>query len=84
MFLLDDPLARFDRLDWMTTDKSIWFIAEYLCEIPHISLLTPAMQKILPGSIAALFKLKCSATEEIAIHDLTSIRHSDLLMAPLR
>ena len=40
-------LARFDRLKWMTTEKPIWFIAEYLCEIPHISLLTPAMEKNL-------------------------------------
>ena len=40
-------LARFDRLNWMTTDKPIWFIAEHLCEIPHISLLTPAMEKQL-------------------------------------
>lgn len=40
-------LTRFDHLDWMTTDNPIWFIAEYLCEIPHISLLTPAMEKNL-------------------------------------
>ena len=40
-------LARFDRLHWMTTDKPIWFIAEHLCEIPHISLLAPAMEKRL-------------------------------------
>src|SRR5205085_485360 len=40
-------LARFDRLNWMTTENPIWFIAEYLCEIPHISLLTPAMEKNL-------------------------------------
>src|SRR6266480_2782145 len=40
-------LARFDRLDWMTTDKPVWFIAEHLCEIPHIALLTPAMEKNL-------------------------------------
>jgi hypothetical protein len=40
-------LARFDRLNWMTTEKSVWFIAEHLCEIPHISLLTPAMEKNL-------------------------------------
>jgi hypothetical protein len=25
----------------MTTEKPIWFIAEHLCEIPHISLLPP-------------------------------------------
>jgi hypothetical protein len=40
-------LARFDTLDWMTTDKPIWFIAEHLCEIPHISLLKPSMEKRL-------------------------------------
>src|SRR5437762_2281799 len=40
-------LARFDHLDWMTTDKPVWFIAEYLCEIPHISLLARAMAKSL-------------------------------------
>src|SRR6266498_1788322 len=40
-------LARFDHLNWMTTEKPVWFIAEYLCEIPHISLLTPAMEKRL-------------------------------------
>src|SRR5438045_6547611 len=40
-------LARFDLLNWMTTEKPIWFIAEYLCEIPLISLLTPAMEKHL-------------------------------------
>src|SRR5438034_6804488 len=40
-------LARFDDRNWMTTDKPIWFIAEYLCEIPHISLLTPVMEKNL-------------------------------------
>jgi hypothetical protein len=40
-------LARFDRLNWMITEKPIWFIAEHLCEIPHIELLTPAMEKSL-------------------------------------
>ncbi|MEY2545623.1 MAG: hypothetical protein QOG48_740 [Verrucomicrobiota bacterium] len=40
-------LARFDRLNWMTTDKPVWFIAEHLCDIPHTRLLTPAMTKRL-------------------------------------
>src|SRR6202045_2042389 len=40
-------LARFDRLNWMTTDKPVWFIAEHLCEIPHTRLVTPAMEKNL-------------------------------------
>jgi len=40
-------LARFDHLNWMTTEKRVWFIAEHLCGIPHIPLLTPAMEKRL-------------------------------------
>src|SRR5438270_7412924 len=40
-------LTRFDDLDWMTTEKPVWFIAEHLCEISHISLLTPAMKRNL-------------------------------------
>ena len=50
-------LARFDRFNWMTTDKPVWFIAEYLCEIPHVRLLTQAMKKNLtrldPRSVRA-------------------------------
>ncbi len=40
-------IGRFDHLNWMTTEKPIWFIAEHLCEIPHIPLLTPPMEKRL-------------------------------------
>jgi len=40
-------LARFDDLNWMSTEKPVWFIAEHLCEIPHISLLTTSMEKRL-------------------------------------
>jgi len=31
----------------MTTEKGIWFIAEYLCEIPHRSLLKRGAEKNL-------------------------------------
>lgn len=40
-------LARFDHRDWMTSEKNIWFVAEYLCEIPHIPLLKPKLEKHL-------------------------------------
>ena len=40
-------LARFDNRDWMTTDKPIWFVAEYLCEIAHIPLLPRGAEKRL-------------------------------------
>jgi hypothetical protein len=32
-------LARFDSINWMTTDEPLWAIAEYLCEIKHTSIL---------------------------------------------
>jgi len=31
----------------MTTDRLVWFIAEYLVDIPHIKALTPAMVRRL-------------------------------------
>jgi hypothetical protein len=40
-------LARFDHLDWMTTEKPIWFIAEHLCEIPHTPVITEAQARRL-------------------------------------
>jgi hypothetical protein len=40
-------LARFDHLHWMTTEKDIWFIAEYLCDIPHRPLLKRGLEKDL-------------------------------------
>ena len=40
-------LARFDRRNWMTSDKDIWYIAEHLCDIPHRPLLKRGMEKHL-------------------------------------
>lgn len=40
-------LARFDRRHWMTSEKDIWFIAEYLCDIPHWPLLKWGVEKHL-------------------------------------
>ncbi len=34
-------LARFDRIDWMTTDEPLWAIPEYLCEIKHTAIFKP-------------------------------------------
>ena len=33
-------LARFDAIDWMSTDEPLWTIPEYLCEIKHTPILT--------------------------------------------
>jgi hypothetical protein len=40
-------LARFDELQWMTTVKPIWFIAEHLIDIHHYPLLRPGMARRL-------------------------------------
>jgi len=48
-------LARFDRQQWMTTDKPIWFIVYYLFEIHHYKLLSPAMIKRLHRADERLF-----------------------------
>jgi hypothetical protein len=42
-------LARFDRVHpgWMTSDKALWWIPEYLVDIPHTRLLMPAMARAL-------------------------------------
>lgn len=33
-------LKKFDRLNWMTREDNVWFIAEHLCDIPHTPLLS--------------------------------------------
>lgn len=38
-------LKRFDSFDWMTTTEPIWFIANYLFDIHHHRLITPAMAR---------------------------------------
>jgi len=40
-------MARFDYLNWMTTDKPLWFVADYLFTISHTPLLRPGMSKRL-------------------------------------
>ena len=40
-------LRRFDDRDWMTSEKDVWFIAEYLLDIPHTALLPRGMAKRL-------------------------------------
>jgi hypothetical protein len=40
-------LSRFDKQNWMATDKPIWFIVYYLLEIPHIPLFPARVAKRL-------------------------------------
>lgn len=49
-------LARFDRLQWMTTEQPIWFIPYYLLEIPHVKLLKAGMSSRLHRVDDRLFR----------------------------
>jgi hypothetical protein len=40
-------LRRFDRLQWMTTEKPVWFIAEYLTKIRHFPIISQSQIKRL-------------------------------------
>ena len=56
-------LRRFDRsLQWMTTDKEVWPIAEYLCEIPHTRMMKPATERTLAPMDKRLLAANCVGT----------------------
>jgi len=40
-------LKRFDQQNWMTTEKPVWFIAEYLTKIHHYPLISESQIKRL-------------------------------------
>ncbi len=40
-------LARFDHLNWMASERPVWFIPGHLIEVPHTRLITPAQAKRL-------------------------------------
>jgi hypothetical protein len=52
-------MKRFDHLNWMTSDKPVWFVAEYLCEIYHYPLITRAQAKRLHRVDGRLFRAEC-------------------------
>src|SRR5215469_9936891 len=49
-------LKRFDHLHWMTTERPIWFIPIYLCDIHHYKLLRPSITKNLHRADERLFQ----------------------------
>ena len=57
-------LARFDYLDWMTTDQQLWFIAEYLFTIRHFRLLRPKMANSLHRLDDRSFRAGCLGRAE--------------------
>jgi hypothetical protein len=57
-------LARFDRMNWMTTDQPLWFIADYLFTIRHFRLLQQGMAKRLYRLDNRSFRAGCLGRAE--------------------
>lgn len=52
-------MRRFDPLDWMTTEKPVWFVAEYLLTISHTRLISRAQAKRLHRLDGRSFRAGC-------------------------
>ena len=52
-------MRRFDHLDWMTTEKPVWFVAEYLLTISHTRLISRAQAKRLHRLDGRSFRAGC-------------------------
>jgi hypothetical protein len=52
-------MRRFDTLHWMTTEKPVWFVAEYLLTISHYPLITRAQAKRLHRVDGRSFRAGC-------------------------
>lgn len=49
-------LRRFDSIEWMTAERDLWEIPEYLCEIAHTRLITSQMERSLARMDRRLFE----------------------------
>ncbi len=49
-------LKRFDKRGWITAEEDVWYIPEYLCEIPHSEMLKPGMERSVSRMDARLYK----------------------------
>ncbi|MGA9527085.1 MAG: hypothetical protein WBS24_03095 [Terriglobales bacterium] len=52
-------LKRFDHLNWMSSEKPVWFVAEYLLKIFHYRLISEAQAKRLHRVDGRLFRAEC-------------------------
>jgi hypothetical protein len=57
-------LARFDAFEWMTTEKPILFIVNYLFDIHHYKLLKPGMAARLHRVDERTFRAECLGRAE--------------------
>lgn len=49
-------LKRFDQRGWIGAEEDVWYIPEYLCEVPHQDVLTPNMVRALSRMDDRLYK----------------------------
>jgi hypothetical protein len=49
-------LKRFDKLGWICAEEDVWYIPEYLCDIPHTRILTRKMELSLSPMDDRLYK----------------------------
>ncbi len=63
-FSVPVEMQRFDRLEWMTTEKPLTFVAEYLFGVRHYQLITPAMAKALHRLDDRSFRAGCLGLAE--------------------
>lgn len=52
-------LGRFDRMEWMTTEKPLWFVSDYLFTISHYKLLRAGMARRLHRLDDRSFRAGC-------------------------
>src|SRR5262245_59257700 len=49
-------VSRFDRIEWMTSERDLWESPEALCDIPHRTLLPPGVVRDLSTVDRRLFR----------------------------
>jgi hypothetical protein len=52
-------MSRFDSLHWMTSDRPVWFVAEYLLTISHCPLISRAQANRLHRLDSRSFRAGC-------------------------
>lgn len=55
-------LRRFDRMGWITAERDVWEIPNYLCDISHTRMMTPAMERSLSRMDDRLYQAGCVGT----------------------
>jgi hypothetical protein len=55
-------LRRFDRIGWITAERDVWEIPNYLCGIHHTRMMTRVMERSLSRMDDRLYEAGCVGT----------------------